>query len=47
VVGGFIGIALPLDPHLGLGVAAGILVLWSGFVLATRRAGASAPRRVG
>jgi hypothetical protein len=45
VVGGFIGIALPLNPHLGLGVAAGILVLWSGLVLATRRAGA--PRRAG
>ncbi|HEU4515250.1 MAG TPA: MFS transporter [Nocardioidaceae bacterium] len=37
VVGGFIGIALPLVPELGLGVAAGILVLWSGVVLRTRR----------
>ena len=37
VVGGFIGIALPLNPHVGLGVAAGILVLWSGFVLHTAR----------
>jgi hypothetical protein len=33
VVGGFIGIALPLDPHLGLGVAATILVAWSVWVL--------------
>jgi MFS family permease len=38
VVGGFIGIAMPLNPQLGLGVAAGILVLWSGFVLRTRAA---------
>jgi MFS family permease len=38
VVGGFIGIALPLVPHIGLGVAAAILVVWSGWVLATARA---------
>jgi MFS family permease len=37
VVGGFIGIAMPLNPQLGLGVAAGILVLWSAFVLRSRR----------
>jgi hypothetical protein len=37
VVGGFIGIALPLVPWLGLGVAATILVLWTGFVLGVRR----------
>ncbi len=37
VVGGFVGIALPLVPQLGLGVAAGILVLWSAVVLGTRR----------
>ena len=37
VVGGFIGIVMPLNPQLGLGVAAGILVLWSGFVLHSRR----------
>jgi MFS family permease len=36
VVGGFIGIALPLIPQLGLGVAAAILVSWSVFVLAAR-----------
>ncbi|QWC84115.1 MFS transporter [Nocardioidaceae bacterium] len=28
VVGGFIGIALPLVPRLGLGVAAGLLAVW-------------------
>jgi hypothetical protein len=37
VAGGFIGIAMPLVPHLGLGVAAGILVSWTGFVLYSRR----------
>ena len=37
VVGGFLGLALPLVPQLGLGVAAGILVLWTGLVLYTRR----------
>ncbi len=33
VIGGFIGILLPLVPQLGLGVAAGILVAWSLWVL--------------
>ncbi len=33
VVGGFIGIAMPLVPQLGLGIAAGLLALWSAFVL--------------
>ena len=37
VVGGFIGIAMPLNPHLGLGVAGAILVAWSAFVLHSRR----------
>ena len=37
VVGGFIGIALPLDPHLGLGVAGGILAAWSVYVLTNLR----------
>ena len=37
VVGGLIGIAMPLNPQLGLGVAGGILVAWSAFVLHTRR----------
>jgi hypothetical protein len=40
VIGGFVGIALPLQPRLGLIVAAVVLVAWSLFVLAnpTRRA---------
>ena len=36
VIGGFIGIGLPLIPRLGLGVAAAILVAWTVFVLTTR-----------
>jgi hypothetical protein len=38
VTGGFIGIALPLVPRLGLGVAAVILLAWSAWVLAGVRA---------
>jgi MFS family permease len=37
VIGGFVGLAMPLVPHVGLGVAAGLLAGWSGFVLYTRR----------
>ncbi len=37
VVGGFIGIALPLVPRLGLGVAAAILVAWAFVVLLARK----------
>ncbi|HET6625988.1 MAG TPA: MFS transporter [Nocardioidaceae bacterium] len=39
VVGGFIGIALPLVPRLGMGVAAAILVAWSIWVLSGLRTG--------
>jgi uncharacterized membrane protein YraQ (UPF0718 family) len=39
VLGGLVGIAMPLRPTVGLGVAAAILVAWSGFVLKTRRLG--------
>jgi hypothetical protein len=38
VVGGFIGIGLPLVPQVGLGVAAGILVAVSVWVLVGVRA---------
>ena len=42
VIGGFIGIAMPIDPpRLGLGVAVAVLAAWSVFVL-TRH-----PRRMG
>lgn len=41
VIGGFVGIALPLDPpRLGLGVAAVVLAAWAVFVLANH------PRRL-
>jgi MFS family permease len=37
VIGGFVGIAMPLDPpRLGLGVAAGVLGAWAAFVLVRR-----------
>ena len=40
VIGGFVGIAMPLIPRLGLGVACAILAAWAFFVLVmpTRRA---------
>jgi hypothetical protein len=36
VLGGFLGIALPLHPRLGLGVACAVLAAWSLYVLASR-----------
>ena len=36
VIGGFIGIAMPLMPQLGLGIAAGVLGIWATFVLISR-----------
>ncbi len=36
VIGGFIGIALPLIPQLGLGVLAGMMVAWTTVVLLRR-----------
>ena len=41
VIGGFVGIAMPLMPQLGLGIAAAVLALWAAFVLLGR------PRRMG
>ncbi len=41
VIGGFVGIAMPLIPQLGLGIAGGVLALWAAFVLLGR------PRRIG
>lgn len=37
VVGGFVGIAMPWIPQLGLGVAAVVLTAWAVFVLGARR----------
>ncbi len=36
VAGGFVGIALPLNPQLGLGVASAVLAAWAVFVLGSR-----------
>lgn len=36
VIGGFVGIAMPLMPRTGLGVACAVLAAWLVFVLATR-----------
>ncbi len=36
VVGGFVGIVVPLVPQLGLGLACAVLVAWSAFVLLRR-----------
>jgi len=47
VIGGFVGIAMPLMPQLGLGIAAGVLAIWATFVLISRPArSAAAPARV-
>ena len=35
VIGGFVGIAMPLVPGLGLGVAFAVLAAWTVFVLST------------
>ena len=44
VIGGFVGIALPLIPRLGLGIAAAVLAAWFAFVMLTRPAAAAASR---
>ncbi|MCF6378982.1 MFS transporter [Nocardioides KLBMP 9356] len=36
VIGGFVGIAIPLNPQLGLGIAAAVLGAWATFVLVSR-----------
>ena len=43
VVGGFVGIALPLIPRVGLGVLAGLMVAWTAFVVLNRPRRAAAP----
>ena len=43
VIGGFIGITMPLVPRLGLGVAAAILVAWSLWTLAAVRRRTTSP----
>ena len=44
VIGGFVGIAMPLMPQLGLGIAAAVLGAWAAFVLVSRP-GSRAPGR--
>lgn len=44
VIGGFAGIAMPLMPQLGLGIAAGALGAWATFVLVSRRGSPAAAR---
>jgi hypothetical protein len=50
VIGGFVGIALPLNPRVGMTVAAVVLLVWSLFVLAggrlQPRRGPQIPHRV-
>jgi MFS family permease len=46
VIGGFVGIAMPLMPRLGLGSACAVVGVWAVFVLATRRRHRSVPAAV-
>ena len=48
VIGGFIGIALPLMPRLGLGIACAVVTAWGAYVLLTpaRPDGRGARRRL-
>jgi MFS family permease len=43
VIGGFVGIAMPLNPQLGLGAGTAVLAAWTVFVLVTRP-GRTAPK---
>jgi hypothetical protein len=45
VIGGFVGIALPLEPRLGMSVAAVTILAWALFVLLTQARRSSAVRR--
>ena len=40
MIGGFVGIAMPLMPRLGLGIACGVLAAWAIYVFVSR------PRRM-
>ncbi len=46
MIGGFIGIALPLNPTVGLGVLAAILVAWTIWTLTAVRRRPVAAQRV-
>ena len=45
VIGGFVGIALPLNPRLGLSVAAVVLLAWTLIVLVNPNRRAPTPAR--
>ena len=45
VIGGFVGIAMPLNPQLGLGIAGGLLAAWATYVLLSRPPGTGASAR--
>jgi hypothetical protein len=45
VIGGFVGIALPLEPRLGMSVAAVTILAWALYVLLTQVRRSSAVRR--
>jgi len=47
VIGGFVGIALPLNARLGLGVACAVITAWAVYVLASRPAGRRTSARPG
>jgi hypothetical protein len=48
VIGGFVGIALPLEPaRLGLGVAFAVLIAWTTYVLASRPGRSTVPATAG
>lgn len=45
VIGGFVGIAMPLIPQLGLGIAGGLLAAWAAYVLLSRPPGTGVSAR--
>jgi MFS family permease len=45
VVGGFVGIAMPLLPRVGLGAAAVVVGAWAAFVIVSGRAAGASPAR--
>ncbi len=45
VIGGFVGIAMPLIPQLGLGIAGVVLAAWAAYVLLSRPPGTGASAR--
>jgi hypothetical protein len=44
VIGGFVGIVMPLHPQLGLGIAAGVLGAWLVLVISASRSARAVTR---